>query len=294
MSVHRRHFCETPFLWDSLHQPKKLGTPAAPNRHVSAETSSRAGGHKRTAKKAENPERNVYQQGQETTRELEQLRKCSNDVTLSNAKIATQVRDNTRQKKKKDLHEDYEELQIAHLIKEEKYQADLQAEKHKNKLLLDELDRSVSQLWNRCHESQTAAWHSSAWSCKGNAAEDKCWKTECTSANSTCTQDNFTAGLQVEAQRNKLLHEELDKISASQQDISQRYEIDDHTVRQQAETLQHQLQKEVQQRTPLHQKHKELIKIKTSSHETFTAELQEEKQKNNLLPDKLDGISHGD
>ncbi|XP_030295265.1 uncharacterized protein LOC115595216 isoform X2 [Sparus aurata] len=37
--------------------------------------------------------------GKETTRELDRLRKYSDDVTLSNAKIATPVRDNTRQKK---------------------------------------------------------------------------------------------------------------------------------------------------------------------------------------------------
>ena len=47
--------------------------------------------------------------GKETTRELERLRKYNNDVTLCYAKIATQVRDNTRQKKK-DLYKDYEEL----------------------------------------------------------------------------------------------------------------------------------------------------------------------------------------
>ena len=37
------------------------------------------------------------------------------------------------------------------------------------------------------------------------------------------SRDNFTAELQVEEQKNKLLHEELDKISASHQEISQRY-----------------------------------------------------------------------
>ena len=55
------------------------------------------------------------------------------------------------------------------------------------------------------------------------------------------------AELQVEEQKNKLLHEELDKINALHQEISQRYETV-NTVRQQAETLQHELQKEVQQR----------------------------------------------
>ena len=41
--------------------------------------------------------------GKGTTRELERLRKYSDELTLSNAKIDTQVRDNTRQRKKKDV-----------------------------------------------------------------------------------------------------------------------------------------------------------------------------------------------
>ncbi|XP_030260551.1 myosin-4-like [Sparus aurata] len=161
--------------------------------------------------------------GKETTRELERLRKYSDDVSLSNAKIATQVRDNTRQKKKKDLHKDYEELKVSHLINEEKYQADLQAEKDKNNLLQ-----------------------------KG-----------------------------------------LDQISVYYNEIRLRYETDVTEVRKQVETLQHELQKEVQQRKLLQQKHNELEMAQTSSQDKFTAELQVEQQKNNLLQDKLDRLSRG-
>ncbi|XP_030290642.1 paramyosin-like [Sparus aurata] len=161
--------------------------------------------------------------GKETTRELERLRKYSDDVTLSNAKIATQVRDNTRQKKKKDLHQDYEELKVSHLINEEKYQADLQAEKDKNNLLQ-----------------------------KG-----------------------------------------LDQISVSYNEIRLRYETDVIEVRQQVETLQHELQKEAHQRQILQQQNKELKIAQTSSQDKFTAELQVEQQKNNLLQEKLDRISQG-
>ena len=83
--------------------------------------------------------------GKETNREVELLRQYSDDVTDSNVKIATQVRDNTRQKKKKDLHKDYEELKVAHLINKEKHQADLQVEKDKNNRLQKRLDQiSVS------------------------------------------------------------------------------------------------------------------------------------------------------
>ncbi|XP_036980886.1 keratin, type I cytoskeletal 9-like [Acanthopagrus latus] len=161
--------------------------------------------------------------GKETTRELERLRKYSDDATLSSAKIATQVRDNTRQKKKKDLHKDYEELKVAHLINEEKYQADLQAEKDKN----------------------------------------------------------------------SLLQKELDQISISYNELKVRYETDVTEVRHQVETLRHELQGEAQQRKLLQQQHNELEIAQASSQDKYTAELQVEQQKNNLLQDKIEKISQG-
>ncbi|XP_036974692.1 interaptin-like isoform X2 [Acanthopagrus latus] len=161
--------------------------------------------------------------GKETTRELERLRKYSDDATLSSAKIATQVRDNTRQKKKKDLHKDYEELKVAHLINEEKYQADLQAEKDKN----------------------------------------------------------------------SLLQNEMDQISISYNQLKVRYETDVIEVRQQVETLKHELQGEAQQRKLLQQQHNKLEIAQASSQDKYTAELQVEQLKNNLLQDKLNKISQG-
>ena len=52
------------------------------------------------------------------------------------------------------------------------------------------------------------------------------------------SQDNFTAELQVEEQKNKLLQEELDRISHG-------YETGVNTVRQQADTLQQELETDV-------------------------------------------------
>ena len=79
--------------------------------------------------------------GKETSRELERLRKYSNEVTLSNAKIAAQVKNEIKRRKKKDLQIDYEELKVAYLINEDKYRADLQEKKDKNTLLQEELDQ---------------------------------------------------------------------------------------------------------------------------------------------------------
>ncbi|XP_036949041.1 uncharacterized protein LOC119016839 isoform X3 [Acanthopagrus latus] len=159
--------------------------------------------------------------GEETTRELERLRKSSNDVKLSNAKIATQERDNTRQKKKKDLHKDHEELQVAHLITEEKNQADLQAEKHKNKLLLDELDQiSVSHNEIRLsYQTDVMKVRQQLDTLQHDLVKEMQQRTTVEKQNAqlqmahVLSQDNFTAELQVEEQKNKLLQEELDKIS---------------------------------------------------------------------------------
>ena len=184
--------------------------------------------------------------GEETTRELERLRKSSKDVKLSNAKIATQERDNTRQKKKKDLHKDHEELQVAHLITEEKNQADLQAEKHKNKLLLDELDQiSVSHNEIRLsYQTDVMKVRQQLDTLQHDLVKEMQQRKNVEKQNAqlqmahVLSQDNFTAELQVEEQKNKLLQEELDRISHG-------YETGVNTVRQQADTLQQELETEV-------------------------------------------------
>ena len=55
-----------------------------------------------------------------------------------------------------------------------------------------------------------------------------------------------------------------------------RYETDVIEVRQQVETLQHELQKEALQRKLLKQQYEELEMAQTSSQDKFTAELQAE------------------
>ncbi|KAM8740951.1 uncharacterized protein AB9X84_018462 [Acanthopagrus schlegelii] len=100
------------------------------------------------------------------------------------------------------------------------------------------------------------------------------------------SQDKYAAELQVEQQKNKLLQDKLNK-------ISQRYETDVIEVRQQVETLKHELQGEAQQRKLLQQQHNELEIAQASSQDKYTAELQVEQQKNNLLQDKLNKISQG-
>ncbi|CAK6971235.1 uncharacterized protein LOC109955950 [Scomber scombrus] len=77
----------------------------------------------------------------ETRKKLEMVRKYTDNNTISTTKIATQVRDKIKQKKKKLLQKDYEELKVAHILSQDKFEAELQAEREKNNLLNQELER---------------------------------------------------------------------------------------------------------------------------------------------------------
>ncbi|KAL7387065.1 hypothetical protein ABVT39_017810 [Epinephelus coioides] len=78
----------------------------------------------------------------ESRREFERVKKYADPETLSTYRLAVQVNDIKRQKKKKDLHKDYEQLRVAHIISQEKFTAELDIEKQRNKLLQEEVERT--------------------------------------------------------------------------------------------------------------------------------------------------------
>ncbi|GLD47607.1 synaptonemal complex protein 1-like protein [Lates japonicus] len=75
----------------------------------------------------------------EAKKELGRLQNYSDAETLNASNIASQVRSDIKRRKKRDLQQDYEELKVAHIINEEKFNAELQAHKDKIKALQDEL-----------------------------------------------------------------------------------------------------------------------------------------------------------
>ncbi|XP_070405051.1 paramyosin-like [Nothobranchius furzeri] len=84
--------------------------------------------------------------GKETKRELERLQKYSNAETLSATKIASQVQSTIKRHKKKALQQDYEELKVSHITKQEKLLSELQMEKEKSQSLQEELNKLKSQI----------------------------------------------------------------------------------------------------------------------------------------------------
>ncbi|CAB1412377.1 unnamed protein product [Pleuronectes platessa] len=93
----------------------------------------------------------------QTRQDLERLRKYSKPETLSTTSIASQVNSTIKQKKKKELHNDYEELKVAHMISDHKFTIALQDKKEKNQVLQEELDRlrASHQEISRRYEDQT-------------------------------------------------------------------------------------------------------------------------------------------
>ena len=78
--------------------------------------------------------------GKATKQELERFQKYSDPETLSATRIASQVNNTIKRKKKKDLQKDYEELQVAYIIRQEEFNNELQVEKTKNNALQEELE----------------------------------------------------------------------------------------------------------------------------------------------------------
>lgn len=68
-------------------------------------------------------------------------------ATLSNAKIATQVKNNEK-KKKTDLQVEYMEVEVSCMIDKGKSTAELQMDKDSNKLLQEELE------WNKASHKE--------------------------------------------------------------------------------------------------------------------------------------------
>ena len=185
----------------------------------------------------------------ETKRELETLIKYSDAETLSKASIASLVRNTARQKKKKDLHVDYEQLKIAHLISQDKFKVELQTEMEKNKCLQEELERlqvSFHEVKQR-YEGEVLSVRQQADTLQRHLDEQIQQKTiikkkyEELQVVLQHSQETSAAELKEEREKNKLLQEELDRCRVSYHKM----ESELSNARQQAASLQDQLGDEV-------------------------------------------------
>ncbi|XP_027856771.1 titin homolog [Xiphophorus couchianus] len=80
-------------------------------------------------------------QAKDAKRELERLEKFSDPAVRNAAVIASKVHNNVKYMKKKNLQQDLEELKVAHLLSQEAFVAEIQAEKKKSQALQEDLDQ---------------------------------------------------------------------------------------------------------------------------------------------------------
>ncbi|GLD57990.1 uncharacterized protein AKAME5_001015100 [Lates japonicus] len=168
----------------------------------------------------------------ETKRELERLRNYSDAETLSTTKIATQVRNNInavcQEKFNSELQVEKEKVKVLQedlKLSYDKFMAELQMEKDKNNVLQEELKLCQSKLTAELQVEKE----------KNNHLHKEL----------KVGQERFDTELQMEKVKKKALQEELEKLRTSYQEVSERYEVDVLTARQQADSLLRELENQI-------------------------------------------------
>ncbi|XP_027892406.1 zinc finger protein 853-like [Xiphophorus couchianus] len=95
-------------------------------------------------------------QAKDAKRELDRVEKFSDPEVRNAAVIASKVHNNVKYMKKKNLQQDLEELKVAHLLSQEAFVAEIQAERKKSQGLQEELDQLQTSYEELCSEYEAA------------------------------------------------------------------------------------------------------------------------------------------
>ncbi|CAK6978084.1 cingulin-like [Scomber scombrus] len=94
----------------------------------------------------------------EVRNELKRLKRHSDKETIDSVEIPTETEYNLRKKQKKALQKEFDELKVAHVISQERFSAELQAEREKNIALQQEVTQlKVAYDTNVSYESDLKA-----------------------------------------------------------------------------------------------------------------------------------------
>nr|XP_046255267.1 hyaluronan-mediated motility receptor-like [Scatophagus argus] len=284
---------ETEELKDALAKEKAL---CSDQQNIIKELRKQLDETKKELKRQKSLKETFIIKAKETNRDMERLKKHCDPHTLRTANIADPS-ETTREKKKRVLHNDYEKLQMAYIIRKEKFTAELQAEKEKNQFLQAQLDTS-SAIYHDLHkmyqnDANKAREMANVLRCELEKEYQQRMILlkyhEELQEKYRHSQETLTAELQAEREKKILLQQELDSMKVSYREDQLRYEVSN--VRQQAGTLQGEPEKETQQKTVLLKEYEELKAAHMHSQETSSAELQEQKEKNKLFQEELKRIS---
>ncbi|KAK2817243.1 hypothetical protein Q5P01_025434 [Channa striata] len=202
----------------------------------------------------------------ELKRHLERLEKTMGAESLCTSKTALDDSKN----RKKNLQKDYEELQVAHRISQQKFTAELQLQKDINKALTKEVDKLRA-----AHEEVSVQYNAAVLSAKQQADTlREQFATEIKTFIHRVAEDNVLIQ-SLGAEINTLHQKIVDDIKVLQQNAAQMEILFQKDLKQ--------LKTQLNVQMSLNLRHK-------SSQEKLTAELQLEKDKNKGLKEELDKI----
>ncbi|MEQ2293360.1 hypothetical protein AMECASPLE_032527 [Ameca splendens] len=186
--------------------------------------------------------------GKETKRELMRVEKFTDPATLSPAVIASKVHSNMKYEKKKMLQKDFEQLKVAHIVNEEAFISEIQAEKDKNNVLQQELDRikiCYEELRSKCKDDNGGGTLQVD---TQRFYEEKIKQDQQLLENLRAEKDNIQQKMSKEIaflqETEKSLQSELDQVKVSYQELNGRYETDVSALRQQAEAYRHEMNRD--------------------------------------------------
>ncbi|XP_044053878.1 golgin subfamily A member 6-like protein 22 [Siniperca chuatsi] len=152
----------------------------------------------------------------ETRSELEGLKRLSDTGAMDTMRIATEVGNNIKRKQKKVLQNEFKELKVAHVVSQEKFSAELQSEKDKNKALQQELEQlKVSCQINLRYKTELKAEREKSDSLQKQLEKEIQSKAECVS-------EKLEVIKQLRAEKDALLQPMEEKIQTVKKNASEK------------------------------------------------------------------------
>uniref|UniRef100_A0A3B3V9U0 Uncharacterized protein n=2 Tax=Poecilia latipinna TaxID=48699 RepID=A0A3B3V9U0_9TELE len=186
--------------------------------------------------------------GKETKRELERIEKLCDPAVINAASLASKVHNDMKYKNKKMLQQDFVELKMAHLLSQEAFTSEIQAEKEKSKTLQEELDKLQTS-----HEELCSKYESDVALVRQEAEMQKIYEVRVSEVqlvleNLRAEKDNMFQKMSEEIaflqSSEKSLQAELDQVKRSYEELNQKYEKDVSGLKAQVETYDKELERE--------------------------------------------------
>ncbi|XP_047217605.1 putative WEB family protein At1g65010, chloroplastic [Girardinichthys multiradiatus] len=184
----------------------------------------------------------------ETKSKLERIDRFSDPATLDPAVIASKVHNDMKYKKKKLLQKDFEEIKVALILNQEAFTSQIQAEKEKNNVLQEELDKlktSYEELCSKC-EVDVAAGRQQAQVqtfCEEKIGEDPQLLEKLRAAKDDLHQ-KMSQEIVFLKEKEEHLESELEQVKDFHQELLGVYERDVAKLKEEVETYQKELNHE--------------------------------------------------